>query len=113
MPTGRTRTIADGWVESVPEILSGMALEGLEEARSTRHRPTRRQRAAAARVAGDFAGHPPRRGFITRTAKKVPHRDSKRVTRQRSGGIVLGYVAAATLGDDPPLPEIVSARARA
>jgi len=32
------------------------------------------------------------------------------VAGQRSSGIVLKYVAAATLDDDPPLLEIVGAR---
>jgi hypothetical protein len=59
-------------------------------------------------VVGDFAGHSPRRGFITNAAKKrVPIESIKRVTGQRSSGIVLGYVAAATLDEDPPLLEIV------
>jgi integrase len=67
-----------------------------------------RRRAAAAGVAGDFAGHSLRRGFITNAAKKkVPVESIKRVTGQRSSGVVLDYVAAATLEDDPPLLEIV------
>ncbi len=67
-----------------------------------------RRRAAAAGVAGDFAGHSLRRGFITNAAKKkIPIESIKRVTGQRSSGIVLDYVAAATLDDDPPLLEIV------
>ncbi len=66
-----------------------------------------RRRAAAAGVAGDFAGHSLRRGFITNAAKKkVPIESIKRVTGQRSSGVVLDYVAAATLDDDPPLLEI-------
>ena len=66
-----------------------------------------RRRAAAAGVAGDFAGHSLRRGFITNAAKKkVPIESIKRVTGQRSSGIVLDYVAAATLDDDPPFLEI-------
>jgi len=68
-----------------------------------------RRRAAAAGVDGDFAGHSLRRGFITNAAKKkIPIESIKRVTGQRSSGIVLDYVAAATLDDDPPLLEIVS-----
>jgi len=68
-----------------------------------------RRRAAAAGLDGDFAGHSLRRGFITNAAKKkVPIESIKRVTGQRSSGIVLDYVAAATLDDDPPLLEIVS-----
>jgi len=67
-----------------------------------------RRRAASAGVAGDFAGHSLRRGFITNAAKKkVPIENIKRVTGQRSNAIVLDYVAAATLDDDPPLLEIV------
>jgi len=67
-----------------------------------------RRRAANAGVEGDFAGHSLRRGFITNAAKKrVPIESIKRVTGQRSSGIVLDYVAAATLDDDPPLLEIV------
>jgi len=67
-----------------------------------------RRRAVAAGVAGDFAGHSLRRGFITNAAKKkIPIESIKRVTGQRSSGIVLDYVAAATLDDDPPLLEIV------
>ncbi len=67
-----------------------------------------RRRAFAAGVEGDFAGHSLRRGFITNAAKKkVPIESIKRVTGQRSSGIVLDYVAAATLDDDPPLLEIV------
>jgi len=66
-----------------------------------------RRRAAAAGVAGDFAGHSLRRGFITSAAmKKVSIESIKRVTGQRSSGIVLDYVAAATLDDDAPLLEI-------
>jgi len=68
-----------------------------------------RRRAAAAGVEGDFAGHSLRRGFITNAAKKkVPIENIKRVTGQRSNAIVLDYVAAATLDDDPPLLEIAS-----
>jgi integrase len=68
-----------------------------------------RRRCVAAGVDGDFAGHSLRRGFITNAAKKkVPIESIKRVTGQRSSGIVLDYVAAATLDDDPPLLEIVS-----
>ncbi len=67
-----------------------------------------RRRTAMAGVAGDFAGHSLRRGFITNAAKKkIPIENIKRVTGQRSSGIVLDYVAAATLDDDPPLLEIV------
>ena len=67
-----------------------------------------RRRAAAAGVAGDFAGHSLRRGFITNAAKKkIPVERIKRVTGQRSNAIVLDYVAAATLDDYPPLLEIV------
>jgi len=66
------------------------------------------RRTAMAGVAGDFAGHSLRRGFITNAAKKkIPIENIKRVTGQRSSGIVLDYVAAATLDDDPPLLEIV------
>jgi len=69
---------------------------------------TLRRRAAAAGVEGDFAGHSLRRGFITNAAKKkVPIESIKRMTGQRSSGIVLDYVAAATLDDEPPLLEIV------
>ena len=35
-------------------------------------------------------------------------RVSKRVTGQRSSGVVLDYVAGATLDDDPPLLEIIA-----
>jgi len=67
-----------------------------------------RRRCVAAGVDGDFAGHSLRRGFITNAAKKkVPIESIKRVTGQRSSGIVLDYVAAATLDDEPPLLEIV------
>jgi len=67
-----------------------------------------RRRVAAAGIDGDFAGHSLRRGFITNAAKKkIPIESIKRVTGQRSSGIVLDYVAAATLDDDPPLLEIV------
>ena len=66
-----------------------------------------RRRCAAAGVDGDFAGHSLRRGFITNAAKnKIPVASIKRITGQRSNTIVLGYVAAATLDDDPPLIEI-------
>ena len=68
-----------------------------------------RRRAAAAGVAGDFAGHSLRRGFITNAAKKkIPIESIKRVTGQRSNSVVMDYVAVATLDDDPPLLEIVS-----
>jgi integrase len=68
-----------------------------------------RRRAAAAGVAGDFAGHSLRRGFITNAAKKkIPVANIQRVTGQRSSRIVLDYVAAATVDDEPPLLEIVS-----
>ena len=67
-----------------------------------------RRRCATAGVSGDFAGHSLRRGFITNAAKKkVPLENIKRVTGQRSNGVVLEYVAAATLDDDPPLLEIL------
>jgi len=67
-----------------------------------------RRRAFAAGVSGDFAGHSLRRGFITNAAKKkVPIESIKRVTGQRSSGIVLDYVVTATLDDDPPLLEKV------
>jgi len=67
-----------------------------------------RRRALAAGVSGDFAGHSLRRGFITNAAKKkVPIENIKRVTRQRSSGIVLNYIAAATIDDELPLLEIV------
>ncbi len=47
--------------------------------------------------------------FVTNAAKKkVPIEKIKRVTGQRSNSIVLDYVAAATLDDDPPLLEIVA-----
>ena len=68
-----------------------------------------RRRCSAAGVDGDFAGHSLRRGFITNAAKKkIPIENIKRVTGQRSNSIVLDYVAAATLEDDPPLLEIVA-----
>ena len=67
-----------------------------------------RRRCVAAGVDGDFAGHSLRRGFITNAAKKkVPVESIKQVTGQRSNAIVLDYVAAATLDDDPPLLSIV------
>jgi len=70
-----------------------------------------RRRAAAAGVAGDFAGHSLRRGFITNAAKqKIPIESIKRVTGQRSSGVVLDYVAAATLDEDPPLLAILDTR---
>jgi len=51
-----------------------------------------RRRATAAGVEGDFAGHSLRRGFITNAAKKkIPIESIKRVTGQRSSGIVLDY----------------------
>jgi integrase len=67
-----------------------------------------RRRCVAGGIDGDFAGHSLRRGFITNAAKKnIPIESIKRVTGQRSSAIVLDYVAAATLDDDPPLLEIV------
>ena len=66
-----------------------------------------RRRCVAAGVVGEFAGHSLRRGFITNAAKKfVPIESIKRVTGQRSNAIVLDYVAAATIDEDPPLLEI-------
>ena len=68
-----------------------------------------RRRCEAAGVAGNFAGHSLRRGFITNAAKKkIPIENIKRVTGQRSNTIVLDYVAAATLDEDPPLLEIMN-----
>lgn len=68
-----------------------------------------RRRAIAGGVDGDFAGHSLRRGFITNAAKKkIPIESIKRVTGQRSNRIVLDYVAAATIDEDPPLLGIVS-----
>jgi len=65
-----------------------------------------RRRAATAGVVGDFAGHSLRRGFITNAAKKkVPIENIKRVTGQQSSGIVLNYIAAATIDEEPPLLE--------
>jgi len=67
-----------------------------------------RRRTATAGVMGDFAGHSLRRGFITNAAKKkVPIENIKRVTGQRSSGIVLTYIAAVTIDDEPPLLEII------
>ncbi len=67
-----------------------------------------RRRAAAAGVDGDFAGHSLRRGFITNAAKKkIPIENIKRVTGQRSNAVVLDYVAAATIDDEPPLLDII------
>ena len=67
-----------------------------------------RRRCMAAGVAGDFAGHSLRRGFITNAAKKkIPIESIKRITGQRSSAIVMDYVAAATVDDEPPLLEIV------
>ena len=67
-----------------------------------------RRRCLSAGVAGDFAGHSLRRGFITNAAKKkIPIENIKRVTGQRSSGVLLAYVAAAILDDDPPLLDIV------
>jgi len=61
-----------------------------------------RRRAAAASVDGDFAGHSLRHGFTTNAAqKKIPIESLKGVTGQRSSGIVLGYIAAASLDEDP------------
>jgi len=63
-----------------------------------------RRRTATAGVIGDFAGHSLRRGFITNAAKKkIPIENIKRVTGQRSSGIVLDYIATATIDDDLPL----------
>jgi integrase len=71
-----------------------------------------RRRGAAAGLVGDFAGHSLRRGFITDAAKKkIPIANIQRVTGQRSSRIVLDYVAAATVDEDPPLLEIVGAGA--
>ena len=68
-----------------------------------------RRRAAAASIEANLAGHSLRRGFITNAArKKIPIESIKRVTGQRSNAIVLDYVAAATLDEDPPLLEIIS-----
>ena len=68
-----------------------------------------RRRCATAGVDGNFAGHSLRRGFITNAAKKkIPIENIKRVTGQRSNTMVLDYVAAATLDEDPPLLEIVN-----
>ncbi len=67
-----------------------------------------RRRAAAAGLSGDFAGHSLRRGFITNAAKKkVSIENIKRVTGQRSSGIMLNYIAAATIDDEPPLLDII------
>jgi hypothetical protein len=54
----------------------------------------------------NFAGHSQRRGFITNAAKKKALESIKRVTGQRSSGVVL-EVAASTLDDEPPLLEVV------
>jgi len=68
-----------------------------------------RRRSLAAGVSGDFAGHSLRRGFITDAAKKkVPIENIKRVTGQRSSNVVLNYIAAATIDEQPPLLEIVN-----
>ncbi len=69
-----------------------------------------RRRAAAAGISGDFTGHSLRRGFITDAAKMhVPIERIKGVTGQRSNAIVLDYVAAATIDEDPPLLNIADA----
>jgi len=60
------------------------------------------------RISGDFAGHSLRRGFITNAAKKkVPIENIKGVIGQQSSGIVLNYIAAATIDKEPPLLEII------
>ncbi len=53
--------------------------------------------------------HPVFSGLLITNAakKKIPIESIKRVTGQRSSGIVLDYVAAATLDDEPPLLEII------
>jgi hypothetical protein len=38
----------------------------------------------------------------------IPIESIKCVTGQRSNGIVVDYVAAATLDEEPPLPEITA-----
>jgi len=45
--------------------------------------------------------------YYERAKEKIPIESIKRVSGQRSSGIVLDYVAAATLDDDLPLLEIV------
>ncbi len=66
------------------------------------------RRALTAGVAGDFAGHSLRRGFITNAAKKrLPIENIKRVTGKRFSGIIHTYIAAATIDDEPPLLEII------
>jgi hypothetical protein len=58
--------------------------------------------------ASPICWHSLRRGYITNAAKKKILIESiKRVTSQRSSNVVLDYVAAATLGDEPPFLEIV------
>jgi len=67
-----------------------------------------RRRIASAGIADDFAGHSFRRRFITNAAKKKnPIENIKRVTGQQSSGVVLSYIAAGTIDDEPPLLEII------
>lgn len=65
-------------------------------------------RASSEWLDGYDDGHSLRRGFKTNAAKKkVPIENMKRVMGQRSNSIVLGYLVAATVDDDPPLLEII------
>ncbi len=65
------------------------------------------RRAAAAGPPRQLCWHLLERGLITNAAKKkVPIASIKRVTGQRSSGVVLDYVAEAMMDDDAPLLQI-------
>ncbi|GAC1412654.1 MAG: hypothetical protein NVSMB64_22920 [Candidatus Velthaea sp.] len=49
-----------------------------------------------------------RLSIMNAAKKKGPIKSIKCVTSQRSNAVVLDYLAAATLNDDPPLLQIIS-----
>ncbi len=61
-----------------------------------------------ARLAGDFAAHSLRAGFVTSGAERgIAEASLQNVTGHRSTTILRGYVRRATLFDDAPLPRIM------
>ena len=61
-----------------------------------------------ARLAGDFAAHSLRAGFVTSGAERgIAEASLQNVTGHRSATILRGYVRRATLFDDAPLPRIM------
>jgi integrase len=84
------------------ERLQDHRIDGRDVARIVQRAVTR------AGLAGDFAAHSLRAGFVTSAAqKKIPEVDIQRVTGHRSVAVLRRYVRRATLFEDAPLTSIL------